>query len=56
MTGPACWTEMSLSILQICCLHFCSSVFWLQHDSTTTKYVVALVGSVKRECTLSLGT
>ena len=34
----------------ICCLRFCSSVFWLQHDSTSTKCVVALVGSVKQDC------
>ena len=50
MTGPACWTKMSLFILQICCLHFFSSVFWLQNDHTTTKCVAALVGSVKQEC------
>ena len=50
MTGLAGRTEMSLFILQICCLHFCSSVFWLQNDSTTTKCVVALVGSVKQDC------
>ena len=49
----SCWSDWNVPFHFtniICCLHFCSSVFWLQNDHTTTKCVAALVGSVKQEC------